>query len=137
MVDTTRMATANHGTVSPHHLKPRRWNWRGYTKFALAWVLVISVGRFVVPTSSNASPTAGVDGPGLGTIVGPGYRVRISAGSPDPMYTVLSADGTTTLGRGLTAAELSRRFPSLNPTTLNATPIDASVDVQSRAVGHE
>jgi len=147
LVDISSMVKASHNTpqtpllVSPQ--TTRRWGWRSYAKFALSWVLVISVGRFVIPTSSNASPAAkGAGdspdlGPKIGTIVGPGYRVQINAGIADPLYTVLSSDGATTLGRGLNAVQLAQKFPSLDPARLNATPVDASVDPMSHAGGPE
>lgn len=135
-------------TVSDSTLGTRaRWNWPSYAKFAASWVLVILVGRFVVPTRSGASTTprsapATMDatpklGPSLGTIVGPDYRVRITAGTTEPLFTVLSADGSTVIGTGLTSLQLAQRFPSLNPARLNATPEDPAVEPLQHAGGEE
>lgn len=141
------MFNVNHDTLGTPILgtprNVRRWGWRSYAKFAMSWVLVISVGRFVIPTSSNASPATKFSadpidlGPKIGTIVGPGHRVQINAGIGNPLYTVLSADGVTTLGRGLNAAQLTQRFPTLDPARLNAMPENASVEPMIHAGGHE
>ncbi len=137
------MSLATH--IAPGQRARRRWS--TYAKFAASWVLVVSIGKFVVPTRTDASPTTGPRlapadiapalGPSLGTIVGPDYRVRIHAGVAEPLFTVLSADGTSVVRTGLTSLQLAQRFPTLNPARLNATPESPGAEPLRHAAGDE
>jgi len=48
----------------------------------------------------------------LGVLVGRSYRIQIHAADPDPLYTVLTLEGSP-LARRLTREELEAQFPDL------------------------
>ena len=103
----------------PARTRPPRWKRNAYA--AGAWVLIITVGRFIIPTPSRAAPNdpAPIAPLSLGTIVCPEYRVEILSSPTGPVYTVRNAAGKV-LGERLNAESLASRFPHLNPAGLNA-----------------
>ncbi len=75
--------------------------------------------------STAASPIEHRGERRIGELVGPEYRVVVTASSSGPLYTVVASDGTVKAA-DLTRTELARDFPALAIETMTADVTESS-----------
>jgi hypothetical protein len=83
-----------------------------------AIVTFVCVAKLIQPGTTRATGTGETtEGTVIGTLVGPQYHIRITAGSDAPRYTVMTPQGEI-LEADLLAHEVYHFFPELDVTKL-------------------